>query len=847
MSMKVSKTNPSYKQLTELLRQVDEKKVDLAVQDDIMTYDEILSIVDHDDNGFDVGDLKTGVFATNAKLFGQINDVLNQTTFEGTHQSKLSCSAPPSLFSRLPYHQIHRGVHSFINSGWALESLLYCVEFLQLALKKDGLALRFVPEEIWRENRDLLGVALYQNPAAIQYISEDDLFNDPGPALTATLVNGNILQLITEELQLAFPNIVHAALMNDPQSFRFVSPAFQLEHPEIVEIMWGILGDDMLMQIDPEFWDKHPESHRLDWESLRNQPMDFENPDSMLAWLTLDGMMLDQVPEAVQKKWPEIVDAALLQNPEALRFVAESLLDTSVSDVVSFAYFAVSENPILYYATKAVQIASSEFLKGYMVADPNNLSFLHPDLAKEKPADYFDAIVAALEHDGLMLDKVPSHYLKTHPELNKVAVRQNPKALEFSDPNWQLSDPDTVRGSINFNIKVFQFLNPLFYERHFNIIISDILSMLESGWDPYNITLLPEAILIKYPQLVSYAIHYSRMNDPRINHGDLLLDHLSDAFLQKHPDILMEAISRDVRNALALIRALNDPSQPRNAIYLEGFKSRSDYSEPLMDYLAWYFINESVGLIIPLMSLNRALLDEFWEKIKRQTHHLIFPDGVMDSAESFFEFLSEYTAFPERFHKFETVHRLFVVNKDDPFDDRPVVLLLHNKDDYNGAFASKLSSQRGTVVDALAADERYHVIYREIDSDQDVIPALETFGPVQTLVLAGHGTKTTLQLSHARSHAREDESLVDTADFDQCDGKSSDYFQPGAQILLYACSNGEGGAHGENLQRSIADTYPGVEVVSSPVPANIIQIFFQKNGHLHVNFGGTKSVSSKAD
>lgn len=838
----ITKASSDYKTIVELLTRVDAGKTVEISSDGSLTKDEIIDLFNGDDQKLQLADLDIPIFNQSPKLFGQINDLLQN------HRGPHGDFSGIFIYFNLPGDELKQAVTGFCKTGIAKPaSLAYVSSFLTRAIWEDAGAARFVPREMFEAHEMLSYNIVDADPMALEYIPIDLVRGDPYIALNAVRNNGEALQFVPEDVQFVCPEIAYSALMGTPSALAYVAPEFQIAHPEVVQAMWGISGDGALADVAPEFWKAHPETADRDWDALRGRPMDLGDPDSLMAWLTWDGMNLQYVPDEVQETNPGAVFAALLQNPEALQFTSAGF-QLQNTEFVRMTLFK-TEEPATFYLTEELQVADKEALR-YVISRKTSLAYLTPMLARVSPQTYDECVKKAIDWNGTDLQFVPKAYLEKHPELITLALQNDSMALQFTDATWQIAHPTATLKAVEWDWHALEFLTPGFRSYHPKTTLKAVESAVES--DPHAIQFVSEEFQMMHEDLIYKAI--DDVGDQQLKEEEPILYCLSDGFLRAHPNVLTTVIAQHPSRLLPLIDAINEFCQgvsgPHQilveaATSLWGFDASSSVGPPeheissIKQNLAAFLydkVDTNMGFVEPLLTLNPDVLARVWKFVKiANNSRLSFPPGVMDSPQAFQEFLSQHTEFPERFHSLKTVHEVFVKGED-PSDTRPVALLLYNKDDWNGAFA-------GRVIDDIAADGRFHVVYREIDSDDDVESALQEFGPVHTLVLAGHGSKTSLQLGHADSEGMG--NYVDTDDYDRCDEElERKFFIPGGQILLYACSNGEGGSEDDNLHRTMTWTFPHVSVYSSPLPSNIRELSFDADKHLKIELWDTTPVVS---
>ncbi|HKX13111.1 MAG TPA: hypothetical protein VJP40_08165 [bacterium] len=165
--------------------------------------------------------------------------------------------------------------------------------------------------------------------------------------------------------------------------------------------------------------------------------------------------------------------------------------------------------------------------------------------------------------------------------------------------------------------------------------------------------------------------------------------------------------------------------------------------------------------------------------------------------------------------------------------DRPVAVVIGPTSDHNGAFASHTGFP---VLDSLMESGRFHVLYFESADEAGVRDALMsahegTHRRLHTVVFSGHGLRSMLALNGPDPAHPEtvlttrEEDFLDIADLVQGDlGDLNSILEPDGQILMWSCSNGEGGADAVNLANGMAESVPGRPVYSTPIPSNLTRL-----------------------
>lgn len=239
--------------------------------------------------------------------------------------------------------------------------------------------------------------------------------------------------------------------------------------------------------------------------------------------------------------------------------------------------------------------------------------------------------------------------------------------------------------------------------------------------------------------------------------------------------------------------------------------------------------------------------DIVWQKTIQKMKLLgyNFPDDMLVSYVGFRKGLERITSNPERFHAMSTLWTLWQNAHDMDFanDPRPIAVLCYAAADWNQAFESY------PLADQMVHSGKFHVIYAEVTTDEQVLNILETVSchgarPIHTLVLAGHGTQTTLALSGAdlgvsNDGPQNEDSYVSTSDLRRRSKFSElgDFIDPQGQLLLYSCSNGAGGKKGQNLANAFAKKLPPTASVTSVrFPANIDKIYIDEDLFIRIEW-----------
>ncbi len=137
--------------------------------------------------------------------------------------------------------------------------------------------------------------------------------------------------------------------------------------------------------------------------------------------------------------------------------------------------------------------------------------------------------------------------------------------------------------------------------------------------------------------------------------------------------------------------------------------------------------------------------------------------------------------------------------------DRPVLLAVFNKNDWNGHFY-----REGMALEPLA--RHYKIIIAEADSEGAFYDRLRAtardYGRVDTLILAGHGAPNSVQLGESNEKGE-----IDTSDGDEL-AAVKETLAPHPTVVLASCSTGQ---DDKSVAKLIADEWDAL--VFAPVKA----------------------------
>ncbi|MCC6273523.1 MAG: hypothetical protein IT572_08655 [Deltaproteobacteria bacterium] len=158
--------------------------------------------------------------------------------------------------------------------------------------------------------------------------------------------------------------------------------------------------------------------------------------------------------------------------------------------------------------------------------------------------------------------------------------------------------------------------------------------------------------------------------------------------------------------------------------------------------------------------------------------------------------------------------------------DRPIVVVVGNKNDHNQAFAAKY----GALLDKLVEIDRFDVVYFEVESDREAVAALtrvyQTSGhKVSLAVFSGHGSPDSVRFGGGD----DDETWLDVSDFTDDPNlvaAMDEAIAEDGQVLYQACSTGSPELS-ENLMRVTAKALPGREVFGTSIANSLDDLRFQ--------------------
>ena len=158
------------------------------------------------------------------------------------------------------------------------------------------------------------------------------------------------------------------------------------------------------------------------------------------------------------------------------------------------------------------------------------------------------------------------------------------------------------------------------------------------------------------------------------------------------------------------------------------------------------------------------------------------------------------------------------------FDGRPIATMIYAEADYNGAFGEHNSTVE------LLRQSGYCVMYFDESTDLGVLRALKdavtrknakTIEPAALIILGAHSSKTEMVFGRSLT----DDARVSTADKSLCENAAiTGTLRENGQIVLIACSAGEGREKEENIANLFRELFPQAKpngIWSTEIPDNI--------------------------
>lgn len=143
--------------------------------------------------------------------------------------------------------------------------------------------------------------------------------------------------------------------------------------------------------------------------------------------------------------------------------------------------------------------------------------------------------------------------------------------------------------------------------------------------------------------------------------------------------------------------------------------------------------------------------------------------------------------------------------------EKPNAVIILPISDKVGAFETE-----GSMKLFKAIKNNYDLWARVVSTEQEAYKAIDSIPNIETLVLAGHGTETTLSLGGGglfEKGMKGERYKIDLTDNEFA--KHLKKLDKDAVIFLFSCSNGQGGENAGNLANFITKLSAGRQVISS--------------------------------
>tara|TARA_Y100000310_G_scaffold138694_1_gene137712 strand:- start:450 stop:3002 length:2553 start_codon:yes stop_codon:yes gene_type:complete len=170
--------------------------------------------------------------------------------------------------------------------------------------------------------------------------------------------------------------------------------------------------------------------------------------------------------------------------------------------------------------------------------------------------------------------------------------------------------------------------------------------------------------------------------------------------------------------------------------------------------------------------------------------------------------------------------------------NKPVALIIHNKNDWNDAFSSsEYIKELGRLT------KGYNRFIYETDKDEKGIEIIryigENFKDISLLTPGGHGDRISMNLGESDKKdftlSRRAIEPYDSYHFDITDEEElrsvSQYLTEDASIILMSCSTGEGGESADNLANTFARAFEGRNVYSATEPIHLENFILGDGGY----------------
>lgn len=184
--------------------------------------------------------------------------------------------------------------------------------------------------------------------------------------------------------------------------------------------------------------------------------------------------------------------------------------------------------------------------------------------------------------------------------------------------------------------------------------------------------------------------------------------------------------------------------------------------------------------------------------------------------------------------------RELMENRDNPGhnDPRPVAVAVFGTDDWNGVLHHNIST-------LLKLTQSYRVMYYSAASDTEFLEAMKkgtAAKEAELVVIGGHGNQRLLAFGAddpAFSEEANEGFYLDRSDSAQLqDAGFGARIKKGANIVLCACSTGEGSKNAENLANFLGDAVPHASIHAPTKPVKGVAMVTNHLGLFDRAFGG---------
>lgn len=265
-------------------------------------------------------------------------------------------------------------------------------------------------------------------------------------------------------------------------------------------------------------------------------------------------------------------------------------------------------------------------------------------------------------------------------------------------------------------------------------------------------------------------------------------------------------------------------------------------------------LKKNIPFLIQLAQANISVLENFalpvqnsvWRNLaKTKDWSDVLPKETLQNYSRFRRALKEIynIEFIKRFRSPKTIHAVLAARSHpEAAPSKPLAVANYPKVDWNGSLA------RYPLIDRLI-ELGYHVFYYEAEKEEDVKKALAEATQnggrkADLIVLAGHGTETTLSLGE--EGINDELHYVDTSDFEKPtpDIPLPSFIQPDGHLILYSCSNGQGReANPNNLANTIVRHLPKNVTIHAPDRrAHIVDVSIDPDDQLTVRWDTKESL-----